>query len=122
VAFDYVFNKDQTVTVANNNVGNWGYAVAGYASYQLSEKLKLNNRVDYSTGSDGTHYNAVGDTQNELFSYTATVDYSLWENVLTRAELRWDHSLAGDKPFGGSATADGDKNALSIAANIIYKF
>lgn len=126
VAFDYVFNKTGTITAVNNNTGNWGYAVAGYASYQLSEKLKLNNRVDYTTGSDGVHYDAgvlgTSDKQNEIFAYTATVEYALWENVLTRAEFRWDHSLGGDKPFGGSATADGDKNALSVAANLIYKF
>ena len=121
VAFDYVFNKTGTVTAVNNNTGNWAYAVAGYASYQLTEKLKLNNRLDYTTGSDGSIYdvgaNALSDKQNELVAYTATVDYSLWENVLTRAELRWDHSLGGDRPFGVS-----DKNAISVAANIIYKF
>ncbi len=37
-------------------------------------------------------------------------------NVISRAELRWDHSLK-DKPYGYS-----DKNAVTLAANVIYKF
>jgi len=38
-------------------------------------------------------------------------------NVITRAEFRWDHSLSDDKPYGID-----DENALTLAANVIYKF
>jgi hypothetical protein len=44
--------------------------------------------------------------------------YNLWENVISRAELRWDH---GDQPSYGSA-GNLQKNAVMVAANIIYKF
>ncbi|MBM3838324.1 MAG: hypothetical protein FJ398_10225 [Verrucomicrobia bacterium] len=102
--------------------GDRAYAVAGYLSYQCTEKLKLNGRVDYTNADDGTWYASAGAGQaagshNELLAVTATVDYSLWANVLSRAELRWDHGLGGARPFGVS-----DKNAITLAANIVYKF
>ena len=32
-------------------------------------------------------------------SYTATVQYDLWKNVLSRLEIRWDHDLTGGDPI-----------------------
>ena len=36
---------------------------------------------------------------------TATVQYDLWKNVISRLELRWDHSLTGMDAFGGNVQA-----------------
>ena len=116
-AYDY--REDSSIAGPS---GDRAYAVAGYISYQATEKLKLNGRVDFTNADDGTWYasaaagKAAG-THNELIAYTATVDYSLWANVLSRAELRYDHALNGAKPFGTA-----DKNAITLAANIVYKF
>ncbi|MBI2948592.1 MAG: outer membrane beta-barrel protein [Verrucomicrobia bacterium] len=102
--------------------GDRAYAIAGYLSYQCTEKLKLNSRVDYTNADDGTWYasaaagKAAG-SHNELLSVTGTLDYALWANVLSRAEIRWDHALNGARPF-----AVADKNAITLAANIVYKF
>ncbi|MEW6155914.1 MAG: outer membrane beta-barrel protein [Verrucomicrobiota bacterium] len=115
-AFDYRQNGLNTTTPGDN----WVWATALYASYQATEKVKFNVRGDLTKGSDGTFYDAGApgsDTQNELFSLTGTLDYSLWQNVITRAEVRWDHSLQGDSPFSNA-----DENAVTVAANIIYKF
>jgi hypothetical protein len=116
-AFDYRFDGPNTVTIGNN----WAYAVAGYGSFQANEKWKFNARVDYTEGSDGTYYNRVGANQNRLGAFTLTSDYALWANVISRAELRWDHSMSGDKPYGGSTTPN-QKNAVTLALNLIYKF
>jgi hypothetical protein len=52
-----------------------------------------------------------------------TADYSLWKNVLSRAELRWDHSLTGDRIYGGTVAGAPDKrNALSLTGNLVYMF
>jgi hypothetical protein len=124
-AWDYRFDGFNLVTPATGNKSNWASAIAGYVSYQATEKLKLNDRFDYVTGSDGTLGLDLGrvnssDKQPEIMSNTVTVDYSLWDNVISRAEFRWDHSLTGDKLYGRGA---GDqKNAFTLAANIIYKF
>jgi len=119
-AFDYRFNGPNGVTTANivgQPDSNWAYAIAGYGSFQASEKWKLNARVDYTTGSDGTWFASPTGQQNELGAFTLTADYALWANVISRAEFRWDHSFNGDRPYGIT-----DKNALTLAANVIYKF
>src|SRR5438093_4013735 len=129
-AFDYRFNGPNTVTVGNN----WAYAVAGYLSFQATEKLKLNGRADFSHGSDGTWYNSPGipgaaADNNTIGSLTLTADYALWPNVISRMEFRWDRDLDGNKPYGGTVPSTPpavntgvNENAVTIGANIIYKF
>lgn len=116
-AFDY----------RDNGVGLFGvveeaWAAALYASFQATEKLRLNARADYIDGDDGTFYdtnlNGLMDEDNELGSLTVTADYSLWANVITRFEVRWDHSFQDDRPYGGGDEDD----AVTLAANFIYKF
>jgi hypothetical protein len=51
------------------------------------------------------------------------MQYDLWKNVLSRLELRWDHSLSGNDLFGGTVAGSPDaKNAWLLVGNIIYKF
>ena len=121
-AFDYRFNGPNTITVGDN----WAWAIAGYASFQANEKWKFNGRLDYTEGSDGTFYdrNPPGPgnpgLQNRLGSATLTADYALWANVVSRAEFRWDHSMSGDRPYGDATHIQ--RNAVSLALNLIYKF
>ncbi|MDX1951292.1 MAG: outer membrane beta-barrel protein [Verrucomicrobiota bacterium] len=109
-----------TVALAADNEA---WAAALYVSFQASEKLKLNARGEYTKGDDGTYYDAgtiaLADKDNELGAVTLTADYSLWANVITRAEARWDHMFSGPGQFGGT---DADRDALTLAANVIYKF
>lgn len=97
--------------------GSYENAVSGYLTYQVTEKLRLNGRGEYATGSKGAFGTATGQ-RAELLGVTGTLDYSLWANAITRAEFRWDHTLSGPGVF-----LDGTKeNALSVALNVIYKF
>jgi hypothetical protein len=125
LAWDYT--TGQGYKLANGDK-DWAQAIAVYMSYQATEKFKLNGRLDYAKGTDTGAFGAFGyttaatDDRNELFSFTVTADYSLWKNVISRAEFRWDHALEGT-PFGGTATKPtSDENALSVTANIIYLF
>lgn len=107
------------------------WALGGYASYQATEKLSFHLRGEYLkdrgtqktfTGVDanGDLYAAVPD---KTLAVTATAQYDLWKNVVSRLELRWDHSLSGEDAFGGSVAGEPElKNAWMLAANIIYKF
>jgi hypothetical protein len=109
---------------------NRAYSLAGYLSYAMTEKFTANARVDYLNADAGTFYPAFGNiiaetggtvgnpNHEELLATTLTLDYSLWDNVVTRAELRWDHSLSSDRPYGNF----NEKNAVTLAANIVYKF
>jgi hypothetical protein len=56
---------------------------------------------------------------------TATAQYDLWKNVISRLEFRWDHSLSGQQVWGNPGTSvDGGSlhNEWLLAANLIYKF
>lgn len=110
---------------------NFAWAAAFYASFQATEKFRLNARADYTRASNGTYYEEgptaaelglpVGMTapggKNELGSLTLTGDYLAWANVLTRAEIRWDHAFSDGSPF-----LDGRRDAVTLAGNVVYKF
>jgi len=106
--------------------GPAGYAAATalYASFQATEKLSLHARGEYGNG-------AVIAGGGKVFALTTTVQYDLWQNVISRLELRWDHSANGDPAFGGTAAGvktfanpngANERNAVMLAANLIYKF
>jgi hypothetical protein len=113
VGYDYRgWSED---TAASSNYAN---AIAGYVQVKATEKLKLAGRVEYATGTTGTWYAAKAGSNDELLGVTATVDYSLWANVVSRLEFRWDHDLSGTGIFN-----NGDaENATSLALNVIYNF
>src|SRR5436190_22147644 len=138
-AFDYRFGGPNASTIPGATVpggfaaaGNsWAWAIAGYASFQANEKWKFNARLDYTEGTDGTFYDRGHDglknLQNRLGALTLTADYALWANVVSRAELRWDHTTSGDKPYGGTpgtpvSALPNQRNAVTLALNLIYKF
>jgi hypothetical protein len=114
-AYDYTYGQTMKSDYAN--------ATALYLTYNM-DKWTFANRVDYASGSagvfDGLASNGHAD---QLISETFTAGYSLWKNVITRGEFRWDHSLSADRPFGGTvAGSPSNKNAVSVALNIIYQF
>jgi len=111
VAYDYVNDLSGTGAAADNRA----YSLAGYLSYQVTEKMRVNGRADYTNADDGI-WGLPGTGHEELFSLTGTLDYSLWANVLSRAEVRWDTAVNDEKLFAGK------ENAVTVAANIVYKF
>ncbi len=127
-AFDYID--------VHNSHGDM-YALGGYAAFQATEKLSFYGRAEYvrqrgdaailgtTTLPDGVTL-SMPERAMEL---TATVQYDLWKNVLSRLELRWDRSLSGQKVWGnvhenGEATglSGGLKNEFELIANVVYKF
>ena len=120
VSFDYVHMWGSATTsgsvispvFAAANVDNQ-YAWALYVSYQATEKMSLHGRAETIR-----EQGQVAGSNNEAYALTGTVQYDLWQNVISRAEIRWDH---GDQPSYGSTT-DLQRNAVMVAANIIYKF
>jgi len=115
-AFDY---RDGAPAPAFGNDAH-AWTAALYASFAATEKLKLNARAEYAEGSNGTWYfTGNPKEQNALGAITFTVDYSLWANVVTRGEIRYDRNLAADHIYHGKDT---DVDALTLTANIVYKF
>ena len=90
-------------------------ALAGYVSYQATEKLSLHGRFDWLRVDNDT----VGSVNDQnTYATTATVQYDLWANVLSRLEFRWDHAEHGNVTYGNADRA----NAFLLALNVIYKF
>ena len=106
-----------------------------YASLQASEKLSLHLRGEYAE-TDTTLLGGTGNLSggnSKFLALTSTLQYDLWNNVISRLEIRWDHQ-AGDGDMDGwgnapsvseslgSTPAGTKQNNVLIAANIIYKF
>jgi Putative beta-barrel porin-2, OmpL-like. bbp2 len=115
-AFDYVDEHSTAFNPHNDSI--WNLAV--YSSFQVTDKLSLNARGEYVDGqsagfgaTDGIYPVSDG------YELTLTVQYNLWANVLSRAEVRWDHSSHGF-PFASPGTPEA--NAYLFALNLVYQF
>jgi len=94
------------------------WSLAGYASFQATEKLSLHGRFEYVRGD----VDKPVSVENGIYAFTATAQYDLWKNVLSRVEFRWDHVEHG-LAFGGTEPGTPTReNAYMLAANVIYKF
>ena len=104
----------------NAGVGGQSYAnaYAFYTGYQITEKLKANNRFEYATSGYGAFL--PGRAEDKMIGETFTLDYALWANVLTRGEFRWDRAVDGVAK--GAGPFNGERNDLSLTASVIYKF
>jgi hypothetical protein len=119
-AYDYVYVGSQPLTAPGSGVAAYGHTdvVGLYASYQLTEKLSLYARGEYGWSSVPTTFMA-----SKVIEATATLQYDLWKNVLSRLEFRWDHAADGSTPYGGTVVGDGTKmNSYILLANVSYKF
>lgn len=121
------------------NAGNDDYAnaLALYASFQATERLSFHGRAEYAWSSTSVfgQFTPIEGGNNEIFALTGTVQYDLWQNVISRLEVRWDH-LAGDGEmtrYGGEPSGVGggngvpppnigDRNHVLFAVNLIYQF
>lgn len=107
--------------------GSDSYTVATYVSFRAMEKLGLHLRGEYGHGGAIPGLVTPLGSTPEILAVTATVQYDIWENVISRLEIRWDHDASGS-PFrpwgkvGAAGTAGGKRNDYTIAANLIYKF
>jgi hypothetical protein len=101
-----------------STAGLWANAAAGYISWQAMEKLTLFGRGEYTWRSEGFTYSGM---PAKVVAGTVTVQYDLWENVLSRLELRWDRDATGGNSYS-SANHGEMSNAFMVALNMIYKF
>lgn len=111
-SYDYAGASHQPLSDAY-----YANAVAGYVSFQATEKLGFYARGEYAT-SDTTIFAA-----HRVVAGTATVQYDLWKNVLSRLEFRWDHAADGTLAYGGTTSGEPTKkNNFILLANVVYKF
>jgi hypothetical protein len=125
-AFDYLDNHNGTSNAANpsdDSVWNIGL----YANYQINDKASFNVRGEYLNDNGAGPYafnNNSGLPQVNAEELTATLQYSLWANVLSRVEFRWDH-VDHSEAFGVTSAGPvsyAQSNAFLLALNLIYQF
>ena len=120
-SYDYAGVSHQALGGAN-----YANATALYASYQATEKLSLHARAEYASSDALTAPPASTPIlgAREVFATTATVQYDLWKNVLSRIEFRWDHAASGSPAYGGEGVgaAPTKRNSFILLANVSYKF
>ncbi len=127
-SYDYAGVSRQAISGAS-----YANAAALYLAIQATTKLSLNLRGEYGSsdalvpaavpaGAPPAFRPLLGATR--VFETTATVQYDLWKNVLSRIEFRWDHSASGEDAYGGTSVgaAPTQKNSFILLANVVYKF
>ncbi|HZT21940.1 MAG TPA: outer membrane beta-barrel protein [Verrucomicrobiae bacterium] len=117
--FDYDDIHNGGIGANSGNDSVW--VVGAYGNYQVNDKLSFNLRGEYADASQLGGYAGVY-SKNAAEEITATAQYNLWANVISRLEFRWDHVEHGT-PFGANAAGLPFRaNDFLIAANLIYQF
>jgi hypothetical protein len=118
-AFDYKDFHD----AGPGNAGNDSIWVAGvYAEYQCNDKLKFDVRGEnYAATAAGASAGVPAEGHN-VQELTGTITYKLWENVLSRAEIRWDHTCVPAWDNSDSTFGPVHENEVLLALNLIYQF
>ena len=124
-ALDYKDYHDATANNAGNNENDSIWVAGAYVNYQATDKLSFNVRGEnYGATAAGSSAGVPAEGHN-VQELTGTVQYQLWENVLSRLEVRWDHapgkawdnSSSGSWPYGPV-----HKNEVLLALNLSYQF
>ncbi|MDE3066168.1 MAG: outer membrane beta-barrel protein [Verrucomicrobiota bacterium] len=121
-AFDYddLHNGAGTGSTNPSNDNTW--VIGGYGSYQATDKLSLNLRGEYVSSDGSGLYDTAAHPGNAAEELTATAQYNLWANVISRLEFRWDHVEHGNAFGANSAGAAFRDNDFLLALNLIYQF
>jgi hypothetical protein len=89
---------------------NW--SMHSYLAYSINDEATLRFRYGYVDAPEVKYGNMSQGFEGH--SYTTTLEYKIWENVLSRAEWRFDDS-------DGVAGA-GTSNSNSFFLNLVYIF
>ena len=96
-------------------------SVGLYATYSLSEDASISVRYDNGT------VDPVGAGEDTAENLAVTLDYSIWENVLTRFEMGWESGVgaigtANLSPFRNVYDGNPAGNSSYFALNAFYSF
>jgi hypothetical protein len=125
--FGLSFDAGQTLTQSTGLLPgtdlSWdAYIYGAYITYQATDKLSFNVRGEYVDASGATRlqFGTPNGFAPNFEEVTATLEYDLWANVVSRVEFRWDHSEG--MPLFNGVTAPSAQDAYLLALNLVYKF
>jgi hypothetical protein len=90
------------------------YVYGAYVTFQATEQVRISGRGEFVQDNAGVIF---GSSQ-EVMALVGTVDYKVWDNVLTRAEVRWDKDIDG----GSGNAFGGQDNQVQFVLNVVYSF
>jgi hypothetical protein len=96
-----------------HGAGNDDTVLGAHLGYQASNKLRLHLRGEFFQEGALLFSGESAGEQSDGRGITATAEYQLWKNVVSRVEYRWDHT---------DLRVNGRKNTQAWRLNIIYKF
>ena len=122
--FSTYINADyiETENSRGNDVDGWGVAWAGRMAITESTGVAL--RAEYATLSD--FFGPSSDL--DIWGITTTVDHMLTDNLMVRAEVRYDDISDGprlfvdDNSFGVGAADFDEDDQITAGVEIIYSF
>jgi hypothetical protein len=123
------FNGDlgsyKTSVAGVENGTTWGGA-ALYAKYQFTKIFSLATRTDWIHTDDSQKFGVLGYAgQNDIYSFTATASFDVWENTLLRAEYRADYGseqLGLNAPAGTPGLGRTHGIAHLVDLEVVYSF
>lgn len=106
----------------NEKNASWS-GIALYAKYDIKDWWSIAGRCEYFDDADGVRTGFLTSatmpiSDVELFEYTLTNEFRLWNNFITRLEYRYDKAN-GQVFLKDKVTAN---NQSTISAEVIYKF
>ncbi len=110
------FDTVQSLTAVGDSLN--GNIYGAYVTYKATDKLGMSLRGEYLDGKDVN--DAYGTNRGMGEEITATVQYDLWANVVSRLEFRWDHIESSNYAY--QYNANNTENAFLLALNVVYKF
>ena len=116
---------------SENNASFYGFGL--YAKYQFTKLFSLAARADYFHDSDGTAKSGgdsfedgfdfrdapIYTTQTDLYSWTLTAGFDIWENLLTRVEYRVDFASSDD---ANNILLNDQTTEHTFSLNLAYQF
>ena len=96
-----------------NGAGNDDSVVGAHLSYTANERTAWHLRGEWFQEGAKLFSAESAAEQGDGYGLTATLEYQLWPNTLSRAEWRWDHT---------TVRVNGRHNDQSWHLNLIYQF
>lgn len=115
INFDWVRNHGSNVTDADK------YGIATAARFGITDSTGIGGRFEYLMQDEAAFNPASGFTSDqEYVTATGTIDHTLTEGLVVRAELRYDREL--EKDARAFISNSGDRDALVGIAQMYYAF
>lgn len=124
INYDY---GEQDEAFANGGESARWHAIAGYATYDLTDKLSVGIRGEYFIDEQGFRFGFTDPTTGnpaelKLWEMTLTARYKLFDHLFASAEYRHDEAANGRLVFDDGKGIRNADSQDTIAFELVYQF